>query len=249
MDKRFQIQNRRYIGNKYKLKDWIFSIINKECKGNSFADIFAGTGIMAAEASKYYKKIIINDFLYSNYIIYYAFFSNDDWDVKKINRYIKKYNQIVINNIEDNYFSINFGGKYFSRNSAKIIGFIREDIEKNKLELTKKEYCVLITSLIYSIDRIANTVGHFDAYFKKEKLSDVILRFTDWPLMSYSLKDIAQYLNFNWRDKSPSGAMSIEWFNKYLETKDKKDMERILLYNEDDCKATMIIKDFLDKQN
>lgn len=90
-------------------------------------------------------------------------------------------------------------------------------------------------------------------FFNSEKAidlySDVILKNTDWPLMSYSLKDIAQYLNFSWRDKSPSGAMSIEWFNKYLETKDKKDMDRILIYNEDDCKATMIIKDFLDKQN
>lgn len=87
-------------------------------------------------------------------------------------------------------------------------------------------------------------------FFSPEKAidlySDVILKNTDWPLMSYSLKDIAQYLDFSWRDKSPSGAMSIEWFNKYLETKDKKDMDRILLYNEDDCKATMVIKDYLN---
>lgn len=87
-------------------------------------------------------------------------------------------------------------------------------------------------------------------FFSKEKAIDlysVISKNTDWPLMSYSLKEIAQYLGFEWRDKSPSGAMSIEWFNKYLETKDKSDMERILLYNEDDCKATMVIKDFLNK--
>lgn len=87
-------------------------------------------------------------------------------------------------------------------------------------------------------------------FFSPEKAvdlySDVVLKNTDWPLMSYSLKEIAQYLKFSWRDKSPSGAMSIEWFNKYLETKDKKDMDRILLYNEDDCKATMVIKDYLD---
>jgi DNA repair protein RadC len=39
-----QLQNRRYIGNKHKLIEWIFSIINKECeKGESFVDIFAGT--------------------------------------------------------------------------------------------------------------------------------------------------------------------------------------------------------------
>lgn len=88
-------------------------------------------------------------------------------------------------------------------------------------------------------------------FFSKERAIDlyldVILKNTDWPLMSYSLKEIAQYIGFKWRDESPSGALSIEWFNKYLETKNEKDMERILLYNEDDCKATMVIKDFLDK--
>jgi len=40
----FQLQNRRYIDNKYKLTNWIFSILNKECSGNSFVDVFAGTG-------------------------------------------------------------------------------------------------------------------------------------------------------------------------------------------------------------
>ncbi len=55
----FKLQNRRYIGSKYKLLGWIFSIINKECKGNSFADIFAGTGIVSAVAAKHFKKMII----------------------------------------------------------------------------------------------------------------------------------------------------------------------------------------------
>ena len=47
-----QLQNRRYIGSKYKLIEWIFSIINKECeKANSFVDIFAvgGCGFCCSE--------------------------------------------------------------------------------------------------------------------------------------------------------------------------------------------------------
>ncbi|MFH1232857.1 MAG: DNA adenine methylase [Patescibacteria group bacterium] len=52
-----QLHNRRYIGNKYKLIEWIFSIINKECKGNSFADIFAGTGVVPAVATKHFEKV------------------------------------------------------------------------------------------------------------------------------------------------------------------------------------------------
>lgn len=79
--------------------------------------------------------------------------------------------------------------------------------------------------------------------------NDIILKHTDWPLGSYSLKEIAQFLGFKWRDETPSGALSIQWFNEYLETKDPKKLERILLYNEDDCKATMIMKDAIEKMN
>jgi len=74
-----------------------------------------------------------------------------------------------------------------------------------------------------------------------------VLKNTDWPLSSYSLKEIAQYLGFNWRDKTPSGALSIQWFNEYLVDKDPAKLQRIVDYNEDDCKATMVIKDFLQK--
>ena len=167
-----QLHNRRYIGNKHKLIEWIFSIINKECSGNSFADIFAGTGVISAVATKHFGKVLLNDFLHSNYAIYRAFFGNEEWDKNKIDNIIKSYNNICSGDLEDNYFSKNFGGKFFSNNSAKVIGFIRENIEENKKNLTEKEYYMLIASLLYTADKIANTVGHFDAYFKKDFIND-----------------------------------------------------------------------------
>lgn len=168
----FQLHSRRYIGSKYKLTEWIFSIILKECKGTSFTDIFAGTGVVSAVAAKHFKKIILNDFLYSNYAIYKAFFGKGYWNQKKINSIIKDYNNINVEDLDDNYFSKNFGGKYFSKNTAKIIGFIRENIEENKKNLTEKEYLILLSSLLYSADKIANTVGHYDAYRKKKSVED-----------------------------------------------------------------------------
>lgn len=75
----------------------------------------------------------------------------------------------------------------------------------------------------------------------------LISKSTDWPVGSYSLKSIAKHLGFSWRDKTPSGALSIQWYNDYLKTADKSILERILLYNEDDCIATMVIKDALMK--
>lgn len=74
-----------------------------------------------------------------------------------------------------------------------------------------------------------------------------MFKHTDWPLSSYSIKDLAAYLGFKWRDETPSGALSIQWFNQYLETKHEKELKRILEYNEDDCKAMVVLKDALEK--
>ena len=59
------INNRRYLGNKYKLLSFITKVVDKECSDiQSIADIFAGTG---AVSSAFTDKIIItNDLMYSN---------------------------------------------------------------------------------------------------------------------------------------------------------------------------------------
>jgi uncharacterized protein len=85
-----------------------------------------------------------------------------------------------------------------------------------------------------------------ESFFENPNVIDlykVVLKATDWPVGSYSLKELAVYLGFRWRDETPSGALSIQWYNQYLESKNEKQLERILLYNEDDCKATMVLKD------
>ena len=45
----FNISNRRYLGNKYKLSGWIREVVEKNCNEvNSFFDVFAGTGSVAS---------------------------------------------------------------------------------------------------------------------------------------------------------------------------------------------------------
>ncbi|MBR5940004.1 MAG: DNA adenine methylase, partial [Neisseriaceae bacterium] len=150
----FQIWNRRYTGSKYKLVSWIDGIIKNNCKGSSFCDIFAGTGVVAATEIMQFKKILLNDFLHSNYIIYQAFFQQNSFDINKMVDFI--YNIVNIKKIEDNFLSINYGNKYFSYNDAKIIGHIRNEIETNKNIFNEKEYAILLSSLIYSADKVAN---------------------------------------------------------------------------------------------
>ena len=163
------INNRRYLGNKYKLLPFIKRVVDTECRNiESVADIFAGTGAVSS-AFVDDKIIITNDLMYSNYICNYAWFSSQPYNSQVVIDYVVKYNQLE--NLEDNYMSENFGNTYFSIEDCLRIGFIREDIENNfkSGKINKRERAILITSLLYAMDKIANTCGHYDAYRKNVK--------------------------------------------------------------------------------
>ena len=137
--KMFDLESRRYIGNKAKLTPWIMNIINEHTGGfESFFDVFAGTASVSKAAIPYAKRIIMNDFLSSNNIIYQAFFGSGTYDMNKLHSIIEYYNNINPDTIEDNYFSDNFGDKFFDYKNSKLIGHIREDVEKRKVALTHK---------------------------------------------------------------------------------------------------------------
>lgn len=165
-----KINNRRYIGNKSKLLDFIYKSINDLGYTNNsvFLDMFAGTGVVANYFANKGYKTIVNDNLYSNALIYKAFLGVGRINIKKVGNFIDKYNSVKPEELEENYFSKVYAHKYFSANDAKIIGYIRDNIEENKEHLTKREYAYLISSLIYSTDKIANTVGHFESYLRQE---------------------------------------------------------------------------------
>lgn len=158
-----KINNRRYLGNKYKLLPFITKVVEENCENvNTVADLFAGTGAVASAFTD--KKIITNDNMYSNYICHLAWFGSEDYSEEKIVNLITAYNHMVVK--EDNYMSENFADTYFSLGDCRKIGFIRQDIEERfeKGLLNTRERALLITSLLYAMDKIANTCGHYDAY-------------------------------------------------------------------------------------
>lgn len=165
-----QINNRRYLGNKYKLLDFIKATINSECGAiNTVADIFAGTGSVASAFSD--KKLITNDLLYFNHICHVAWFGAQKYDKEKIIDLVCLYNALQPD--DDNYMSENFANTFFSAADCRKIGFIREDIEnqyKNN-QINDRERAILITSLLYAMDKIANTCGHYDAYIKNAEFN------------------------------------------------------------------------------
>lgn len=160
-----KINNRRYMGNKYKLLPFIRETVDNHCQNiKSFADVFAGTGSVSSAFLD--KKIITNDNMYSNYICHVAWFGCSKYDEKKIEDYLTYYNKEQV--FEDNYMSLNFSNTYFSQEDCRKIGFIRKHIEneyKNKY-INFREYALLLTSLLYAMDKIANTCGHYDGYRK-----------------------------------------------------------------------------------
>ena len=163
------ISNRRYVGSKQSLLPFIRNAL-KNISFHSFADLFAGTGVVAASYNNR-KEIITNDILYSNYICHYAWFSDEIYDEKKIKELIMHYNSI--NTTEENYITKNYGDKYFSFENASKIGYIREDIKclKNNNEINQREYALLLMSLLYATQHadVSRTVSHFMTYLKNHK--------------------------------------------------------------------------------
>lgn len=167
----FSINNRRYTGCKAKLSNWIYDTIVDNCKdSNSFCDLFAGTGVVTSALIDEFDSFIINDFLYSNEIIYKAFFMKEDYSEEKIYKYYSLFHDLRAENVHRNYVSVNFGDKFFSGEDALLIGAIREYIEDHRFDLNDKEYAILLASLLYSADRSSNTCGHYDAYIKKDNV-------------------------------------------------------------------------------
>lgn len=157
------INNRRYLGNKYKLLPFIKSVVEAECEEiQIIVDIFSGTGAVASAFQN--KQIITNDIMYSNYICNLAWFSPNKYNRAKLEKIIDYYNRLVVT--EENYMTKNFSNTYFSHDDCSKIGYIRQDIEDKfqVKKITTRERAILITSLLYAMDKIAKTCGHYDAY-------------------------------------------------------------------------------------
>lgn len=65
------------------------------------------------------------------------------------------------------------------------------------------------------------------------------------PIESYTLKLIARWIGFQWRDAQANGAQAIYWYTQWLQTGDRQFLNAIIDYNEDDCRATHRVKDWL----
>ncbi len=174
----FEINNRRYLGNKFKLLPFIRRIVDEKCNNVvSVLDAFSGTGSVSFIFRD--KQLVVNDIMYCNYLAALCWFSPQKVDMKKIIGILEYYNKVDTSR-EENYMWENFRDTYFGADVCRKIGFVREDIERMfaNRELNDRERAIIITSVIYAMDRIAQTCGHYDAYRRaSDSMSEFEMRY------------------------------------------------------------------------
>ncbi len=168
-----------YIGSKHKLigfiKDTIYQIVGKDLSDKIFADIFAGTGIVARSFKKKVKKMISNDLEYYSFVLNKNYIENYS-PIKNGEQYIEELNNMngVEGFIYKNYCQSGSQKRlYFSDHNGKKIDAVRLKIEqkKSKKSINKATYYFLLASLLESADKIANTASVYGAYLKQLKPS------------------------------------------------------------------------------
>jgi adenine-specific DNA-methyltransferase len=188
-----------YIGSKLSLLDFLEESINKVVDKNcsTFCDLFAGTGIVGRHFKKKGFKIIANDIQYYSYVLNRHYVGNHK--VLKFSKLIEEITDLKNVKLEERkdfvceylsnlkglkgfiYNNYCIGGttnkeyqrQYFSDENGMRCDAIRQKVEnwKERKLINEDEYYFLITSLVESVDKHANTASVYGAFLKQLKKS------------------------------------------------------------------------------
>lgn len=161
-------QNRKYLGSKYRLLDFLTdTILSRVPEIDVFVDLFAGTGVVGNSFRAHASTVIANDLLFSNYVVNRAYLTSSGAtvDLDRVGALIEELNRCTP---IQGYAYASYGGTYFTKHNAARIDAIREAIESIYAEqrCSEQERFVLLTSLLLAVDKAANTVGQYDAFLK-----------------------------------------------------------------------------------
>lgn len=154
----------KYAGSKLKLLPYMFDMIKGLEGVETVLDGFSGsTRVSQAFAQLGYSTTANDISAWSEVFATCYLISN------KPNSY---YKELIdhLNNLDgiEGWFTENYGGtindvkKPFQRKNTQKLDAIRLEIEA--MNLTWEDKCVLLTSLIYALDKVDNTLGHYVAY-------------------------------------------------------------------------------------
>lgn len=162
-----QTEGIKYAGSKLKIIPYIVQTISGMSGINSVLDGFTGTTRVAQAFAQLGFETTTNDVS-----IWSEVFANCYLKAEKENKF---YQEILdhLNNLKGNYgwFSKNYGGelsntkKPFQLKNTQKLDSIREEIERLNLDWIDKS--VILTSLIYALDEVDSTMGHYVSYLSK----------------------------------------------------------------------------------
>lgn len=178
-----------YIGSKHSIIDFIEEAIvdySGDVKNKTFCDIFAGTGVVGKRFKELGCNVIANDNQYYSYVINKHYISNNKQitfdKLKKSNiddvfiylNKVENYKGFIYKNYtEEGTKDLQYTRMYFTEENAIKIDSMRNQIEKwfKSEQITNDEYFYLLTCLLESADKVANTASVYEAFLKKFKRS------------------------------------------------------------------------------
>jgi uncharacterized protein len=76
-------------------------------------------------------------------------------------------------------------------------------------------------------------------------LNEIMKECLVFPLYFYGLKEIGGYVGYKREAEIAHGAVSVEYYERWLAENDRALLDAIIHYNREDCEATMALKDWL----
>jgi len=169
----------KYTGSKLKILPYIFKLMEETKDVKSVLDGFSGTTRVSQAFAQLGYNTTSNDISVWSEVFANCYLLSEKKD--------KFYQEIIdyLNSLKGyhGWYSENYGGelsdskKPFQLKNTKKLDAIRDEIEKLNLDWIDK--CVILTSLIYAMDEVDSTLGHYVSYlskWSKRSFNDILLK-------------------------------------------------------------------------
>jgi adenine-specific DNA-methyltransferase len=154
---------RKYLGSKRQLREWLAEgICAAAGTPSTFIDGFFGTAsVSIAMARRGVGRIVAVDSLRSNCVILRGFTTSSPRAGELIGH-------VNAAQPRSGYVSQNYADTYFTAENCRRMDGAREEIERLLRcgEIDSGEHDILLASYLLAADRVANTIGQYDAFLK-----------------------------------------------------------------------------------
>ena len=157
----------KYIGSKLKILPHILNLSSKLPEVNTVLDGFSGSTRVSQAFAQLGYQVTANDIAVWSEVFAVCYLQS-----KKDDAF---YQDILdhLNNLKgyDGWYTERYGGESvdgkrpFQAKNTRKLDAIRDEIEK--LNLLWEDKCVVLTSLIYALDTVDSTLGHYVSYLSK----------------------------------------------------------------------------------